>query len=110
MMLSCVPSRSRPSQCVGGAWDIMQGEPSTGVTGLGSLTPLLKLGLVRLSPRTFLIRSPIPLAHTVLGEDPVELQALLQGLLGGQRDLLFHPDQRAKHSLHLHFERGTRGL
>ena len=59
----------------------MQGEPSAGVKGLGSLILPMKLGLIWLFPRTFLIRSPIPLAH-VLREDPAELQALLQGLAG----------------------------
>ena len=51
-------------------------EPGAVVRGPGSLTPPLKPGLFWLSPRTFLIRSPIPLAHAVLGESPVELQAL----------------------------------
>jgi len=34
------------SQCVGGARDTMQGEPSVGVRGPGSLTPLPKPGLI----------------------------------------------------------------
>ena len=87
----------------------MQGEPGAGVRGLGSPTPPLRPGLVR-SPRTFLIRLPIPLAHVVLEENPMEPQAMLHGPIGGQRYPLFRPDQRAKHSLHLHSERGTRGL
>jgi len=64
----------------------MQGEPDAGARGPGSLTPPLKPGPFRLSPRTFLIRSPNPLAHTPPGKGLAEPRALLQGLEGGKRD------------------------
>jgi len=61
-------------------------------------------------PRTFHIRSLIPLAHAASEVGPVEQQALLHEPIGGHRDPLFRPDQRARHSLHLPSERGTQGL
>ena len=85
----------------------MQGEPGVGVRGLGSLTPLLKPGLVRFSPYIFLTRLPIPLAPAMLEENPVELQALPRGPTRGQCDLLFRPNQTANRSLHLNSERRT---
>jgi len=61
-------------------------------------------------PRTFLIRSLIPLAHAAPEIGPVERRALLHEPTGGHHDPLFCPGQRAKHSSHLHFKRRTRGL
>ena len=62
----------------------MQRELGVGVRGPRSLTPLLKPGLVRHSPCTFLIRTPIPLAHAVLEVEPVECQALPHEPTGGR--------------------------
>jgi hypothetical protein len=71
-LLSLILSLSRPSQNVGDAEDIMQGEPDAGDRGLGSLTSFLVLGCFRATPYTFLIRSPMPLAHDMPGADAVE--------------------------------------
>ena len=58
-MLSLVSSQSHHSQCMGGARDIMQGEPGVGVIGLGSLTSLLKPGVIRHPPHV-----PHQIAHS----------------------------------------------
>ena len=109
-MRSHITSQSHKSQRVGHARDTMQGEPGVGVRGPGSLTPLLKVGLVQHSPRTFLIRSSVPLAHAVPEVEPVECPALPHKPTRGRDDPLFCPGQRAKHSLHLHFKWRTQGL
>ena len=97
MMLSLVLSLSRPSRSTGDAQGILQGEPGAGDRGLGSLTPFLGPGRFMPSPCTFLIRSPMPLAHDVLGESLTEPQALLRGLEKGQHDPLFRLDGGTKH-------------
>ena len=75
----------------------------------GRVTPPLRQGFVRPSPRIFPTRSPVPPARQALEEGPAGHQAPLLGPTEDHHDLLSHPDQRGRHSSRLLPRRETKG-